>query len=85
MLFHWLASPERRTSHPDELVQFIERIRAITDTPLVLGFGIKTPDHARAIESLVDGFIIGTAMVNAGEAGIDTVRNLSRSVVNAIK
>ncbi|CAN5849232.1 tryptophan synthase subunit alpha [soil metagenome] len=40
-----------------------ERVRQVTDVPLVLGVGISTPDQAAAAGRLADGVIVGTALV----------------------
>ncbi|MGH8924422.1 MAG: tryptophan synthase subunit alpha [Acidimicrobiia bacterium] len=40
-----------------------ERVRALTDVPLVFGVGISTPEQAAAVASLADGVIVGTAIV----------------------
>ena len=40
-----------------------ERIRALTDIPLVFGVGISTTEQAAAVAALADGVIIGTAIV----------------------
>ena len=40
-----------------------ERVRALTDVPLVFGVGISTPEQAAAITGLADGVIVGTAIV----------------------
>lgn len=40
-----------------------ERVRAITEVPLVLGVGISTPEQVKAIRHLADGVIVGTALV----------------------
>jgi tryptophan synthase alpha chain len=34
---------------------------------LVLGFGISTPEQARSMNTLVDGFIVGSALVRAAQ------------------
>ena len=41
----------------------VERIRAVTDRPIVLGVGISTPSQARALAPLADGIIVGSALV----------------------
>ena len=41
----------------------ISELRGKTDLPLVIGFGIKDADSARAMGSLADGVIIGSALV----------------------
>lgn len=42
----------------------IQRVRAHTDIPLALGFGISRPDHVSSVAPIVDGVVIGSAMVN---------------------
>ena len=42
----------------------IQHLRALTDLPLVIGFGIKDGESARAMAALADGVIIGSALVN---------------------
>jgi tryptophan synthase alpha chain len=53
----------------------IQHLRALTDLPLVIGFGIKDGESARAMAALADGVIIGSALVNEIKklAGIDSV------------
>jgi len=69
-----------RTDLPEYLTDFIGRLRDSTDKPLVLGFGISTPDHARQVSELTDGFIVGSALVRAGKESVDAVRTLAQSL-----
>jgi tryptophan synthase alpha chain len=41
----------------------VARIKASTDLPVIVGFGINTPDSARAIASVADGCVVGSAIV----------------------
>ena len=41
----------------------VARIKAATDLPVVVGFGIRTPEAAEAIASVADGCVVGTAIV----------------------
>jgi tryptophan synthase alpha chain len=66
-----------RKDLPSDLADFIARVRAETDSPLVLGFGISTPEHARTLTALVDGFIVGSALVRAGRESVESVRTLA--------
>ncbi|MBC8099865.1 MAG: tryptophan synthase subunit alpha [Armatimonadetes bacterium] len=76
-----------RTELPPDLVEFIGRVRAQAQQPLVMGFGISTPEHARVMHGLVNGFIVGSALVKAGaaggEAGTQAVRALTASLRQA--
>jgi tryptophan synthase alpha chain len=56
-----------RRDLPPDLTDFIARLRQATDQPLVLGFGISTPEQARSMNTLVDGFIVGSALVRAAQ------------------
>jgi tryptophan synthase alpha chain len=43
----------------------VARIKAHTDLPVCVGFGVKTAEQARAIGASADGVVVGTAIVNA--------------------
>ena len=54
----------------------VARIKAATDLPVIVGFGIKTPDTAEAIASVADGCVVGSAIVaevGAGKSPEDVV------------
>jgi tryptophan synthase alpha chain len=42
----------------------VARIKAATDLPVIVGFGIKTPDAAEAIAGVADGCVVGSAIVS---------------------
>ena len=52
---------------PDDLATGIRRVRALTDKPLAVGFGISTPGQAQAVAELADAVIVGSAVVAAVE------------------
>lgn len=43
----------------------VKRIKAHTDLPVCVGFGVKTAEQARVIGQAADGVVVGTAIVNA--------------------
>lgn len=45
----------------------IARVRKSTDLPIVVGFGIKTPDDAAALGKVADGVVVGSAIVQTIE------------------
>jgi tryptophan synthase alpha chain len=73
-----------RAQLPADLQEFIGRVRARTDKKLVLGFGISTPQHARMMNGLMDGFIVGSALVRAGRDGAEAVAELAGSLRRAL-
>jgi tryptophan synthase alpha chain len=62
----------------------VERARAVTDVPLYAGFGISTPDHARAAAELADGVVVGSRAVEVAEEGPDALRAYVRSLREAV-
>lgn len=44
---------------------FIQRVRAASDLPLAVGFGISTPGQAAQVAGLADGVIVGSALINS--------------------
>lgn len=74
-----------RSQLPPDLTDFIHRLREKTgDTPLVMGFGISKPEQARLVGKLLDGFIVGSALVRAGQQSHAAVRELAASLRAAI-
>jgi tryptophan synthase alpha chain len=47
----------------------VARIKSHTDLPVIVGFGIKTPEAAEAIASVADGAVVGSAIVEKIGAG----------------
>jgi tryptophan synthase alpha chain len=56
------------------LAGLVERTRRLTSKPLYAGFGISTPEHARAAADLADGIAVGTRAVQVAEEGPDALR-----------
>jgi tryptophan synthase alpha chain len=47
----------------------VARIKRSTDLPVIVGFGITTPDGARAIAGVADGAVVGSAIVKEIASG----------------
>ncbi len=54
----------------------VARIKSATELPVVVGFGIKTPEHAANIAGVADGAVVGSAIVERiarGEPAADVL------------
>lgn len=51
-----------------ETLTYIQKTRALTDKPLCVGFGISKAAHIKQLRNHADGFIVGSALVNAIDA-----------------
>ena len=73
-----------RTEVSPALAGLVERARSATDVPLYAGFGISTPEHARAAAELADGVVVGSRALEAAEAGPGELRAYVASLREAL-
>jgi tryptophan synthase alpha chain len=69
-----------RESLSPNLAGLVSRARALTDVPLYAGFGISTPEHAKAAAALADGVVVGSRAVEIAEEGPAALRDYVRSL-----
>jgi len=75
----------------DSVRPMLEKIRAMTPKPLMVGFGISTPAHAAMLSRWSDGIVIGSAIVRIVEessAGGDTcgaIKSFTRGIKDALQ
>src|SRR5262249_36228773 len=62
----------------------VARIKRHTDLPVCVGFGIRTPDAARAIAERANGAVVGTALVDALRASLDSEGRATGKTVGAV-
>ena len=62
----------------------VARIKRHTDLPVCVGFGIRTPDAARAIAERADGSVVGTALVDALRGSLDAEGRATAMTVGAV-
>lgn len=73
----------RHDLSPD-LAGLAERARRHSPTPLYAGFGISTPDHARAAAALTDGVVVGSRAIEVAAEGADALEQYVRSLRRAL-
>jgi tryptophan synthase, alpha subunit len=67
------------------VAQSVARIKAHTDLPVVVGFGVKTGEHAAAIARGADGVVVGSALVEAVRASLDGEGRVTETTVAAVE
>lgn len=71
------------SADPAQVAPEVARIKAATDLPVIVGFGIKTPETAAGIAQIADGAVVGSAIVDKIAQGLpqkeilDFVRGLA--------
>ena len=77
----------------DSIDGAVTRLKAATDLPIAVGFGVRTPDQAAAIARVADGVVVGSAIVEiVAVHGADApapvtayIRSLADAVASARK
>jgi tryptophan synthase alpha chain len=71
-----------------DVAEFVGRVRKHTALPIVVGFGISTPDHVSALRGTADGIVVGSAAIDivanaAAERRADRLREYVASLAAA--
>jgi tryptophan synthase alpha chain len=80
-----------RASLAADLEANVRRARAAGPLPVIVGFGISTPEHARAVGAFADGIAVGSALVNLIERAktpdeaVDSVAQLATAMKAALR
>ena len=61
----------RSVAVPDEVLAYLERVRARAALPVCAGFGIRTRAQVERLRGHVDGVVVGSALVEVLERGED--------------
>jgi len=73
--FAYLVSRTGVTGERDSLsgavAPLVSSMRAITDLPLAVGFGISRPEHVAELGKLVEAVVVGSALVRLIERNLD--------------
>jgi tryptophan synthase alpha chain len=62
---------------PQEVLEYFQRMRAVSPLPLCAGFGIRGREQVEKLAPYVDGVIVGSALVEVIERGEDPARFLA--------
>jgi tryptophan synthase alpha chain len=56
---------------PDEVLAYLDRVRAVSPIPVCAGFGIRGREQVARLKGHVDGVVVGSALVEVLERGDD--------------
>jgi tryptophan synthase alpha chain len=76
-----------RAELPEELPALLRAAKGASKTPVVAGFGISTPEQAKALSEHADGIVVGSAIVQRlaqGAEGAESALALVRSLRAAL-
>jgi tryptophan synthase alpha chain len=73
------AAPDPKDVHAK-----VASIKKSTTLPVAVGFGVKTPEQAKAIGQGADGVVVGSALVSAIETSLDTAGKATVKTLPAV-
>src|SRR3546814_304908 len=66
----------------------VARLKAASDIPVAVGFGVRTPEQASAIAKVADGVVVGSALVDLvkqhGDHAAGPLRELTSALAEAV-
>jgi tryptophan synthase alpha chain len=66
------------------VIEAVTRIKRHTKLPIAVGFGLKTPEHARAVAEGADAAVVGSALVEALRMSLDKENRATAGTVKAV-
>ena len=72
-------------THLDHAEQLVLRVRAATELPIAVGFGLATGEQARTIARVADGVVVGSALVERLGEGLGPARALLTELRAAVQ
>jgi tryptophan synthase alpha chain len=72
------------TPQTSSVIDAVARIKRHTKLPIAVGFGLKTPQHARAIAEGADAAVVGSALVEAVRTSLDDNARATPKTVKAV-
>lgn len=73
-----------RSAKTSDVAGHVGRIRAQTDLPVAVGFGIRTPEQAAKIAAVADAAVVGSALVDQITANLDDKGKPGAGTVSAV-
>ena len=69
---------------PSKVADAVARIKRHTKLPVCVGFGVRTPEQARAIAQSADGVVVGSALVDAVRKSLQTDGKATATTVASV-
>jgi tryptophan synthase alpha chain len=73
-----------RKAIPADLKAHLAKLKRMTAKPVLAGFGISTPEQARAISKMSDGVIVGSAVIEHLKRGVPAAERFIGKMAHAV-
>jgi tryptophan synthase alpha chain len=73
-----------RAGVPEEVPALVQSIKAVTDKPVAVGFGISNLETAQSVARVADGVVVGSALVITAGRG-ESLAGLAREILEGCR
>ena len=64
--------------------KYLESVKEVTDLPIAIGFGIKTTHQIRELLPVIDGYIVGSKIVQSIEENKENLDEVKKTVASLV-
>ncbi|MEY4719376.1 MAG: hypothetical protein RL563_1994 [Pseudomonadota bacterium] len=68
-----------------DVEQKVQLIKANTDLPVGVGFGVKDAETAKVVANIADGVVVGSALISKIEANLDDPQQARQEIIDLLK
>ena len=72
-----------QAANPDDVLLKLDNVRQYTKLPVVIGFGIRTPEQALKMSKISDGIVVGSAVVEKIKYSLDDKNKATKSTLSS--
>ena len=72
-----------QAANPDDVLLKLNNVRQYTKLPVVIGFGIRTPEQALKMSKISDGIVVGSAFVEKIKYSLDNKNKATKSTLSS--
>ena len=72
-----------QAANPDDVLLKLNNVRQYTKLPVVIGFGIRTPEQALKMARISDGIVVGSAVVEKIKYSLDDKNKATKSTLSS--
>ena len=73
-----------RDALPADVPELVENVKAVSDLPVAVGFGVSNAQTAKPVAAVADGVVVGSALIAGLEEGRD-IRPLAEEIAQACR
>jgi tryptophan synthase alpha chain len=73
-----------RSASGEAVRQAVARLKAHTDLPIAVGFGVRTPEQAAEIAAIADAAVVGSSIIERLKAGLDADNRATPGMVDDV-